>query len=1485
MKQAGYRYKESINESQESESIKAARKLYMQRRGVDENEADRWVRIDLRGDIPALRSKQGGKFIFGITRMFLDGQIRDAATIENINTSVQYASTDAHIKEYDRNLNGLSAQEFINKFADAVKADSQADRNARAQEQYIGESDYQIIPINSFEEAQQYSKYTSWCITHYENMYESYSSNGVAQFYFCLKKGFENVRMSAGENCPLDEYGLSMIAVCVDKDGRLKTCTCRWNHDKGGNDHILDTKQISQIVNRNFYEVFKPNEKWASAFAQMKEFLKTGKELHQIFEFVSSPSCGITKVKFGKQWSYINENREFITDTWFDLGTDFCHGIAGVQIENRWNFIDVNGQYISQEWFANIKWDGGFDIETHKPVNWIAVQKMGDHSWYFMNYQGEMMSEQGWEEIDSFYEGWARVKWKSQFNYINANNELLSDEWFVEANPFRKGFACVYSVKGGWNFLSKIGYLLLPERYADYIKNFNSDGYALVRHDMKWGVISNECEVVVEPQYRNIDGENQGVARVEDFNGWNNYIYIPTGELLLDRWVSQGRLPRLENGGIYAEVYYDNEDTYPENVLLKQLTGGYKNRLERLIMRRRDIGENKTIIISERQAQILKESLLKEGISPIIYHFTSLQALYQILMSQKFYLKTGVFRDSYEHKLSDGKRMYYLSTTRNRNANEGYSNAYKSEGGVRITLDGEKLSHNYKGKPTNYWGDDSALGRMKYLNPDKVGQPLKWDNEMQQHRNDETEDRIWSFHPTIPNALEYIKRIDILLPDENKISDYETRIEKAKQDGKDALVKSFQNSIENRKGEERSLKSVIYDIYNIIGKRGILFLYDNEKDFSMGNNNVVTPEWLTTNDFYTDYKERQATYSTNSNYSTNIGLFQMLSSALAIMVFNEKRENRKKRIVEYCKKYGFQNMLNGNLINQVDSILFRSSNIYDISRYIDDNMRSNKEDSAKVQDMLTHWMRKNGYRSLRNVVGEGKEITKVRQGMIAYEEIEPDYEIGFEEGDISPYAHVITESPDNIETTNQDFDDVGACPFIMYKGFPEEVFIGPAGTTHDTLINYIYEEVAEASDDLYKISDELRNAFLTKKLGVALRYSFELEGRYWNNEWGQMISVWEYDTKNYKDLGRKLNYVIKQLEKEGWGVDVNTLDFDDWKGSQASRFPFKWLLNDMADIYMENATRINKKDDNYVMYCKNGNVLTINREGFVIDNEFEKYKMAEGKKQKTIVISESQAKQLQRYLMEETNPEDVDLSSFKIKKKLNPKFWKNNKLDSRVRLKLLDIADDFVDSLNINWTEPSDITMTGSLANYTWNEKYSDIDLHIIMDYKKVDKRVDFVKNYFDSKKKEWNEKHKDIKIYGFPVEVYVQDEKETHKSSGVYSLETNEWITEPDADNFSDDDYNHDAVKKVVADYMNQIDDIESKFNKVEDLHQTEQIYDEADEIFDNIKDERKNAFKTADKELSDGNVIFKTLRRNGYIEKISNLKDKTYDKLNSLS
>lgn len=270
---------------------------------------------------------------------------------------------------------------------------------------------------------------------------------------------------------------------------------------------------------------------------------------------------------------------------------------------------------------------------------------------------------------------------------------------------------------------------------------------------------------------------------------------------------------------------------------------------------------------------------------------------------------------------------------------------------------------------------------------------------------------------------------------------------------------------------------------------------------------------------------------------------------------------------------------------------------------------------------------------------------------------------------------------------------------------------------------------------------------------------------------------------------------------------------------------------------------------------------------------------------KPIEYNEDDMFENRQIVSESLEPEEVDLSSFEIKDKLNPKFWKNNKIDSRIRLKLLDIADDFVDSLEVKWAEPEDIIMTGSLANFTWNEEYSDIDLHIVMDFKKVDKRTDFVQNYFKSKKKEWEDKHENLKIYGFPIEVYVQDKNEKHAASGIYSLEKNEWIIEPNRDNFDENDYEDDVVKQKVSEYTKKIDKLLEDFEEKTTESDIETIYNKSVSLFNKIKDERNDELNVKDaKELSNGNLIFKSLRRNGYIEKLINLRNNSYDKYNSL-
>ena len=197
----------------------------------------------------------------------------------------------AHVDEYDNDFNGLSFDELDKKFSGAVRKELDDDREQIGKLQLIKNTSYKIVPVNSFKKAKEYGKYTSWCVTHSPDMYSSYTKGGLGRFYFCLQDGFENVPKAKGEGCPMDAYGKSMIAISVNDDGSLNTCTCRWNHDNGGNDSMMDTKEISKFFGVDFYKIFKPygiDELW-------KKILKKQVPLHSLrddeVEFCKTFGC------------------------------------------------------------------------------------------------------------------------------------------------------------------------------------------------------------------------------------------------------------------------------------------------------------------------------------------------------------------------------------------------------------------------------------------------------------------------------------------------------------------------------------------------------------------------------------------------------------------------------------------------------------------------------------------------------------------------------------------------------------------------------------------------------------------------------------------------------------------------------------------------------------------------------------------------------------------------------------------------------------------------------------------------------------------------------------------------------------------------------------------------------------------------------------------------------------------------------------------
>ena len=100
--------------------------------------------------------------------------------------------------------------------------------------------------------------------------------------------------------------------------------------------------------------------------------------------------------------------------------------------------------------------------------------------------------------------------------------------------------------------------------------------------------------------------------------------------------------------------------------------------------------------------------------------------------------------------------------------------------------------------------------------------------------------------------------------------------------------------------------------------------------------------------------------------------------------------------------------------------------------------------------------------------------------------------------------------------------------------------------------------------------------------------------------------------------------------------------------------------------------------------------------------------------------------------------------------KLSDKIWQDEeKMHPEVRDALMKIADEFIDYLGID-LDVLDITMTGSLANYNYTP-FSDIDLHIMIDTSSVNKDIDLVEEFFNAKKKFWNDRH-DIMIRGSEV-------------------------------------------------------------------------------------------------------------------------------------
>jgi len=216
------------------------------------------------------------------------------------------------------------------------------------------------------------------------------------------------------------------------------------------------------------------------------------------------------------------------------------------------------------------------------------------------------------------------------------------------------------------------------------------------------------------------------------------------------------------------------------------------------------------------------------------------------------------------------------------------------------------------------------------------------------------------------------------------------------------------------------------------------------------------------------------------------------------------------------------------------------------------------------------------------------------------------------------------------------------------------------------------------------------------------------------------------------------------------------------------------------------------------------------------------------------------------------------INEYETHGELNPKLWVDDTLRNDLRKGFLKIAHHFYEFLEID-VPIQDIVLIGSNANYNWT-KYSDIDLHVIVNYLEIGDNLYLVQNYLHAKKSVWNSNYP-LTFKGMNIELYAQDSNDNlHSTVGIYSILNGAWIQKPNSKIISIDD---DAITQKTIPYEYEIDSLSKNDPKLEF---------KIKDLLLRLRNLRQSGLE-AEGEYSLENLAYKHLRNSGHLERLKQL------------
>lgn len=240
-------------------------------------------------------------------------------------------------------------------------------------------------------------------------------------------------------------------------------------------------------------------------------------------------------VSLNKQYGYVSKDGEVIVAPTYKNANIFHDGLAPVEINGTWEYINTKGEQVTHEKFINANGlSNGVGLVSKK--NFLGLTRFG-----YIDSNGKYIAEPIYSMAFNFTEGLAGVCRSTIIGdklcgFINTNGEEITSFAYTYVSPFQSGIAKVgeRSMSGSnmvtFGYINKNGEKFFQSEKAINIKSslaftdifigaFDQNGYAKLQQKGQWGIINRQGEIVIPPQYQNIDIFQDGIIKAYKVGG------------------------------------------------------------------------------------------------------------------------------------------------------------------------------------------------------------------------------------------------------------------------------------------------------------------------------------------------------------------------------------------------------------------------------------------------------------------------------------------------------------------------------------------------------------------------------------------------------------------------------------------------------------------------------------------------------------------------------------------------------------------------------------------------------------------------------------------------------------------------------------------------------------------------------------------------------------------------------------------------------